>query len=466
MSIQIPTTEFKYDGKIFQLVVSIGTAEDILLPVDFEDHKKYQMLANENLEMLEFTNELNQLCMTGSLIYKDVEGYVTDFINRTNTTVIVDLRRILTQADGDISIKNTDDANKFYHEFLVNNIEILDRDGGIITYKLYMISINFNALVKTLHYSNYNKDPEKITDMLKSLLKRAAEGFGEQPLYKIGKQFEEDECTSNVKMHYTTNGNDNMLTIAKFLLSKMFYFQLKSSESRDESIKFLYYDQYENAYNMFDLAKIDLTKASNDKIILSMFKTTEEHLTYESDNQIATVISFPHSRYKKLVFGTHTYDYQLLHNTIIQEYVTQKTLTDYHDKTDSQNTTEVESQTKPKEDPKNPDYTNQQPYWNNSYTIYQTMVESLLTSNSLVIDTGPNVRRMPSNSIFISIPPDKSNVTTDSQKDYESVAGRYGQMQGLWIIGKVRNIIQPAKSVYRQNLVLFKNFFTKKEVAN
>lgn len=69
-------------------------------------------------------------------------------------------------------------------------------------------------------------------------------------------------------------------------------------------------------------------------------------------------MSFPQSKYKKLVFGTHTYDYDLLHNTILHEYVTQKTLTRYHDKTDSANITDVEPQTEPKDDPKNSDYAN------------------------------------------------------------------------------------------------------------
>lgn len=41
MSIQIPTTEFKYEGKIYQLLVSVGTVDDILLPVDFDSNKKY-----------------------------------------------------------------------------------------------------------------------------------------------------------------------------------------------------------------------------------------------------------------------------------------------------------------------------------------------------------------------------------------------------------------------------------------
>lgn len=52
-----------------------------------------------------------------------------------------------------------------------------------------------------------------------------------------------------------------------------------------------------------------------------MFKTPEEQLTYTEANQLATVVQFPQTKYKKTVFGTHTYDYDLLHNTIFHEYV-------------------------------------------------------------------------------------------------------------------------------------------------
>lgn len=41
MALQIPTTEFYYDGKLFNLVVSIGTVDDPVLPVDAEEDKKY-----------------------------------------------------------------------------------------------------------------------------------------------------------------------------------------------------------------------------------------------------------------------------------------------------------------------------------------------------------------------------------------------------------------------------------------
>lgn len=69
-------------------------------------------------------------------------------------------------------------------------------------------------------------------------------------------------------------------------------------------------------------------------------------------------MSFPQTKYKKLLFGTHTFDYSLDKNSIVQEYVSQKRLADYHDKTDGQNVSEVEPQSDPEEDPKNPDFAN------------------------------------------------------------------------------------------------------------
>lgn len=79
-------------------------------------------------------------------------------------------------------------------------------------------------MIKTLHYTNYDRDPEKLTDILKALFKKAADGFGDEPMFTLSKKFEEDECSSDVKISYATNGNDNMLTASKFLMSRMFYY--------------------------------------------------------------------------------------------------------------------------------------------------------------------------------------------------------------------------------------------------
>lgn len=58
----------------------------------------------------------------------------------TNVEVLVDLREILTSADGDISLKNTDENNKYFHTFLVDKMQILGRDGQTIKYRLSLIS--------------------------------------------------------------------------------------------------------------------------------------------------------------------------------------------------------------------------------------------------------------------------------------------------------------------------------------
>lgn len=46
----------------------------------------------------------------------------------------------------------------------------------------------------------------------------------------------------------------------------------------------MYYNCHDNKYGLFDLSKAEKTKASNDKIVLSMFKTPEEDLMYSEKN--------------------------------------------------------------------------------------------------------------------------------------------------------------------------------------
>jgi len=39
---------------------------------------------------------------------------------------------------------------------------------------------------------------------------------------------------------------------------------------------------------------------------------------------------------------------------------------------------------------------------------------------------------------------------------------RYYQLHGTWVVAKVRNIIMPRLSRYRQNLTLFRNYKSKR----
>lgn len=83
-------------------------------------------------------------------------------------------------------------------------------------------------MIRTLHYSNYGADAEKITEILKKLLHSAADNIGldgnNPNLFVVGENLDQDKVQSDTRIHYTTNGNDNMFNIAKYLLSRTFYY--------------------------------------------------------------------------------------------------------------------------------------------------------------------------------------------------------------------------------------------------
>ena len=44
----------------------------------------------------------------------------------------------------------------FNHEFIVDNIEIVDRQNDYIKYKFWLKSKNYLNLIKSVQYSNYD----------------------------------------------------------------------------------------------------------------------------------------------------------------------------------------------------------------------------------------------------------------------------------------------------------------------
>ena len=92
----------------------------------------------------------------------------------------------------------------------------------------------------------------------------------------------------DVKINYVTNGNDNAFSVSKYLLNKLFYYKHK-----DDSMKFLQYDETDNAIRIVNLVNLENKGNNIDKVVMSMFKGKEENMLYEFDNNLATAVKFP-----------------------------------------------------------------------------------------------------------------------------------------------------------------------------
>ena len=90
------------------------------------------------------------------------------------------------------------------------------------------MSVNWFKLIANISYSNYGKRPETIIDLIKTAFALCNLNVGKETF---------DKVKTDVKISYITNGNDNAMTMIKYLLSKLYYYDVK-----DSALKFIYYN--------------------------------------------------------------------------------------------------------------------------------------------------------------------------------------------------------------------------------
>ena len=105
-------------------------------------------------------------------------------------------------------------------------------------------------------------------------------------------------------------------------------------------------------------------------------------------------------------------------------------------------------------------YKSRQPYWNVSMDPYGDAVRQLFESNALIVNTVGYTTRQPSDIVQVDIQQDNADWMSESESQYRDWKTRYKELAGPWFVAQVRHTIEPAAKRYRQNLVLFRNFFT------
>ena len=98
-------------------------------------------------------------------------------------------------------------------------------------------------------------------------------------------------------------------------------------------------------------------------------------------------------------------------------------------------------------------------YWNNDFGMYNDAVKALSEDNSLVLNLDADLLRKPGSHMIVSVDRDDVSIAgTEDLEKLEETKSKYKSLEGLWTVSKVRHIVMPATSKYRQNVVLFRNF--------
>lgn len=213
-----------------------------------------------NIVLFEYTNQWNQLVLTGQLVYKDTERNLGKLFRIPHLVVQVQWAENLAdkktkkdergESAGDYWVeKPIKKEDYFNHTFLVNKMELISHDThtDVTTYRMELISVYWYKLSSMCQYSNYNlKEPEPITKIICRLLVNAV------GLEKVAtKTFLQDPCKTDVCIYYTTTQKDNYFTAINYLLNRMY--MEPSSFDVDNHPRIILWDEKERLYRMAKL---------------------------------------------------------------------------------------------------------------------------------------------------------------------------------------------------------------------
>lgn len=446
-----------------------------------------QNLDNKNLELFEYTNEINSLCLYGNIIYNDLDGSISRFFNRQDNHVEIVCRQMEKVSEGGTSeqpalemfvdIERSDGANVFAHSFIVQNIKILHREKQNITYQISLISMAWYLLSSKISFSNYplsepasEKKPRNGYTMMKNFLTNA---FLPKPdAFKVDDKSFDDaaKTTKEIEIPLITNGNDNCFSVIKDIFNKMYW----NKETMDKTAKFIVFNPVTNIYKCVDYS-VDNSWNSCEKpyIILSMFETDYEQELFSVNNQLASIAGKNATNTYEDLFDHKIWKY----NSDLNDFewnktgLRQKDISNfYNNKPDNFKVInrlitkdKYPIELKPDWFPKELHYNCQMPEWNRSYSLYQSLIDNLTKRDALIVNTEGDITHQPGACMGIVLDRTIEKVPEMTPEQKLELYAKHRQIESLFPILKVQHRYHLANSPkapasYTENVVLGRNF--------
>lgn len=427
-----------------------------VLNVQIASHNKDKIgivIDNNYIDQIEIVNQLNDFCMTGFVIFRDINGRIQNHMDELYTYCEISMNKLKYEnnlSNSETSYTSFDEYDKLHHIFFIDKFEILGRDDKEITYKCHLKSINWLSCIKNVVFSNHKQKKEleddptkdkpqtKITDIFKDLIVQTG--------LSIDGSF--NKIKSNVGITYITNANDNLCTAQKYLFNKMFY-----GKDKDEKPIFFRYNHLTDEYGLFDFEN-----GSNDNkqfsYVLNFDDTDTESNAYGSKIQLASVVKTPKSSlYKSLIQQKNT-EYSFFDNKFFNIDSNSKSISQYFSYGSSE---QFKSRFAELGGISDDTYRKYGSYWGNNINTYNDVFDAVINNNQLIINTLGCLLAQPAHIVDLDIPQNISLVYGTTKEDEDNVMEKYKSMTGAWNISKVRYIIEPTQRAFTQNLCLFRN---------
>ena len=392
-----------------------------------------------------YTSELNRLLLTGKITYVDEYGFVDKLLEQQQCACTVIFAQNNQTKDGEIANDQLDKQHAFMHTFIVDNIKITNRSGTKITYDILLVSSKWYNCIAKIAFSNNNKDPESVFNIIKSCI-------GSVGLTVDKQMF--DMVATDVKLNYATQANDNLFTATEYLMDKLYFYG-----DKDSALKFLYYDWKDDVYSIFDLQNKNTLKDTS-TTVLSFFKSNAELLIQQDGINIGSLIK---SDSKTLLYQTmfqrEVYNYDLTYNAFIDTYsMKSMSIIDIMNRKMSFDdyVSKYHFLAIPQE-LKNLKFVESHTYWNNAIDIYQKMIDAIYSTGSITLNITGDILRQCGYAVTLGIDRDLNALNNDSIEELEKLKTKYTGFEGTWFASKVISIVRPNESLFRQKIALFRN---------
>lgn len=467
---------FMYNGRWYTFTANIFN-----LTTKENGKVVHEELDNQHIEQFSYVNEINSLYLTGELIYHDINGTISKYINKNYNHLTVVCSQLVMEQVGNgsglmgqlqklINFMKNVSANMsaaFQHTFIIENIEIMNRKENVITYRLKLISENWYKLIGKLEFSNYDKesnaDEKNVFFILKTLFEQAGLETDEKTFNLAIKQ------TKDIAIDYIVGDNDSLLNIVPYLLNKLYF---ADNYSKIKHLLYIVYDIFNNNYRIIDYSNTETwLDSSRPAVVLSLFETSYEKSLFSENNNLATTKIKTQTDAFKSMFIHEYWSYDRNEGTFSNNSInilTDEIATKLNDKAET--FSDVDGKTEEKyqlnllpeafiqTDKNRFSYAMQDT--NVDYRMYNDMIDNFIARDALIVNCEGDSTHQPGTSMGIVLDRTIEKVPTDIPKnELEELYKKHRQIEQTFVVMKSRHIYKTTTPAsYTENVVLARNF--------
>jgi hypothetical protein len=390
-------------------------------------------LVASRINSLEIWSDMVTPVLMSSIIYED-DQFELLMNSHGNINLMCKMSIRLASSKLENEIAPVDDV-LFYHDFYVDSVEVINKQDEVVTYKIDLISTMFFQFMENRAVSTFNGDSvfESTSDVLAGIF---------QPPLSLNR----DSDKTGEFIRVMSSANDKLIDTVGDILDFNMY-------KPDADLMLLPFDHMERRHDMWLKSTFEAGAKSGENTEIDKYRkvitiNVESLSDYDVYGNNAFSISSKNYRGNKDVLDAikqstyHDFDFDTrsfskkpwASNLISSSLGSTINVAGYNNR--------IKSDLSWFSD--NPVFNSETSHWNehDGPYFFEKAMTCLMENGTVLINTSGNIYRKPGIDMFV--------IVDSSTSDFSSILN----LEGRWLLAKVRHIFKPKEESYTNNLLL------------